>query len=327
MGHYIGLDLGGTNIKAGVVDDDARVLSRVSIPTPGESGPEAVMQAMAEAAQAAADQAKLTLAQIDGIGIGAPGMLDLKRGLVLAAPNLPGWKNTPIRDRITELTGRPAVLENDANAAAFGEYWAGAGRDPSVRNLIMITLGTGVGSGIVIDGKLLHGAFDLGAEAGHLIVVPNGRLCGCGQRGCIEAYASASSTARRACEAVKSGEESSLARDFGKQPDRITAKDVFEAANRGDALATRIVEETATYLGIACISLCRVLDPQMIVFAGGMILAGDQLFDRVRAAFRAHDWHVVETRAQLVPALLGNDAGFIGAAAVAWDAFGPGRRN
>lgn len=328
MGYYIGLDLGGTNIKYGVVDDKAKTLSKGSHPTPSTSDPVILIEGLVHAAHEAVKLAGLPMAQIDFIGVGSPGMLDLKAGVVLIAPNLPALRNVSMASAIAKQTGRPTVLENDANAAGFGEFWAGAGRDPSIRNLVMLTLGTGVGSGIVIDGKVLHGAFDLAGEAGHMIVMPNGRLCGCGQRGCLEAYASASATARRAEEALAAGEESKLSALYSRGVDRMTTKDIFDAAKEGDALATRITEETTTLLGIACVSLCRVLDPQMIVFAGGMILAGQYLFDRVRSSFAEHTWKMVPPKVQIVPAQLGNDAGFIGAAAVAWDAHragaGPG---
>ncbi|MCE9592223.1 MAG: ROK family glucokinase [Planctomycetes bacterium] len=313
----MGLDLGGTNVKAGVVDDRAKVLGKVSKPTHAEGGPDAVVRVMAEAAHEAVAAAGVKMENVERIGIGSPGPIDFDAAVVRATPNMPGWRDVPLRDRITSLTGRPAILENDANAAALGELWAGAGRGLKVTELVMLTLGTGVGSGIIVGGKIIHGAFAMGGESGHMIVVPGGRLCGCGQHGCLEAYTSASATGRRAVEALQSGASSSLARDFANRLDTITAKDVFDAARSGDALANRIVDETATYLGIACVNLCRILDPQMIVFAGGMILAGDMLFDRVRSAFRANTWTVVESKVEIVPALLGNDAGFIGAAAVA----------
>ncbi|MCC7193543.1 MAG: ROK family protein [Phycisphaeraceae bacterium] len=320
MGYYIGLDLGGTNIKYGVVDDKARIISKGSCVTPVTNDPAVLTGGLVAAAHEAVRLAGLSLGQIDYIGIGSPGMLNLKEGKVIAAPNIPALRNVLLAPDIARQTGRPAILENDANAAGFGEFWAGAGRDPSIRNLVMLTLGTGVGSGIVIDGKVLHGAYDLAGEMGHLIVVPNGRLCACGQRGCLEAYASASSTARRAVEALTAGEKSKLSAIFSQGVDKITTKEIFEAAKEGDALAVRVIEETTTLLGIACVSICRVLDPQMIVFAGGMILAGPYLFDRVRAAFTDHSWKMVPTKMQIVPAQLGNDAGFIGAAAVAWEA-------
>ena len=319
MGFYIGLDLGGTNIKAGLVDETPNVLASASVPTPLEGGPDSVISVMSDLAWRVAAEAKLGMEEVSCIGIGSPGPLDFKNGVVLALPNLQGWQNVPLRDRTSAKTGRPVVLENDANAAAFGEFWAGAGRDPSIRHMIMLTLGTGIGSGLIIDGRIVHGGFGLGGEGGHLIVEPNGRLCGCGQHGCLESYASARNTALRAEAALAAGEPSSL-RQVGKSGSgQISAKDVFDAAKIGDLLARRIVQETAKYLAIGCVSLCRVLDPQMIVFAGGMTLAGDYLFDMVTAEFQKRTWSITKDQVQVVPARLGNDAGFIGAAAVAWN--------
>jgi glucokinase len=314
MAHYIGLDLGGTNIKSGVVDDRGQIVAKLSRPTRPETGPDGVLASMVDAAREAADAAKIPLAQIAGVGIGCPGPLDFQKGLVKAAPNLPGWDHVPVRDHIARALGRPAVLENDANAAAFGEFWVGAGRD--VQDMVMLTLGTGVGSGLVVEGKIIHGADGLGGEAGHLIVQPNGRRCGCGQRGCLEQYASASSVPRRALDAMAAGRRTILkpTRADGAE---IDAQDVFAAAQQGDELALGIVEETAFYLGIGCVNLCRLLDPQMIVFAGGMIHAGEFLFDRVRRVFGEHSWTITDNHVQIVPAKLGSDAGLIGAAAVA----------
>lgn len=325
MPHYIGLDLGGTNIKAGLLDHQKQALAQTSVPTDGEDGPDAVMQRMADAAQAVADEAGVAIEDVAAIGIGAPGPMDIEMGVIKSAPNLPGWENIPVRDRIRQLTGRPTVLENDANAAAFGEFWAGAGRNQAIRHMVMLTLGTGIGFGIISRGKVVHGATGIAGEGGHLILVPNGRQCGCGQRGCLETYASANSTAARAIEAIKAGESSILREKAGDDLNSITSRKVFEAAKAGDGLAERIVNETAEYLGIAAVTICRLLDPQMIVFAGGMILAGDYLFDKVRSAFSAQTWDVAEDHVRLEPALLGNDAGFIGAAAVAWDAHQRGR--
>jgi len=325
MSHYIGLDLGGTNIKAGVVDQDANVLASLSVPTPGASGPDAVIGAMADAAARVSAKAGVTLDSVEGIGIGSPGPLDFDRGLVLALPNLPGWQNVPLSDRIAAATGRPTILENDANAAAFGEFWAGAGRDPAIHHLVMFTLGTGVGSGLIVDGQVIHGGFNLGGEGGHMIVDAGGRLCACGQRGCLESYASASHTARRAEEAIDRGEPSCLAERRKDGAGNIEAKDVFDAAKAGDAVAERIVQETSKYLAVGCINICRLLDPQMIVFAGGMILAGDYLFDLVRVEFKRQTWQLLDEKVQIVPAQLGNDAGFIGSAAVARDARQRGR--
>ena len=321
MQYYLGLDLGGTFVKVGLVDSNRKVVANVQVPTQAEGGPDKVVQVMGDTARQVVNQSGLSLDQVAGIGIGSPGPIDFEAGLVKDAPNLPGWKNVPVRDRIAEATGRPTVLENDANAAAFGEYWAGAGRDPSIRHMVMFTLGTGVGSGLIVDGKLIHGALGFGGEGGHMIIQPDGEQCGCGQRGCMEAYASAAHTARRAREAIESGQPSSL-KDLLDHGQPITAKDVFDAARakRPDALANQIVEQTTKNLAIGCVNICRLLDPQMIVFAGGMILAGDLLFERVRRKFEQLNWKLTSTTVQIVPAQLGNDAGFIGAAAVAWNA-------
>jgi glucokinase len=326
MEYFVGIDLGGTNIKSGVVDGNGKPLSKLSVTTPAESGPEAVMQAMASAARQATAAAGISMSQVTGIGMGAPGPLDLEAGVVRSAPNMAGWIDVPIRRRVSELLGQPCVLENDANAAGFGEYWCGAGRQlPNVKHLVMITLGTGIGSGIVINGEVLHGTYTMAGEAGHVIIVPGGRQCACGQRGCIEAYASATNTAKRAIEAVQAGGKTTLAEAFKGRVDQITSKDVFDHAKAGDKFATQIVDETGYYLGILCVNICRFFDPQMIVFAGGMIHAGDHLFDIIRSSFADNTWTVVKDHVQIVPALLGNDAGFIGAAGVAWNEKRQGR--
>lgn len=325
MAHYLGLDLGGTNIKAGVTDDAGRLLAKVSLPTHADQGPEAVMAALAAAAEQAAAAAKMALPDIAAIGIGSPGPIDFRLGVVISTPNIPGFEQMPLAQRIAERTGRPTSLENDANAAAFAEFWAGAGKDPSIRDLIVLTLGTGVGSGIILDGKVLHGSFGVGGEAGHMIVVPEGRPCGCGQKGCLETYASASRTARRAEEALDAGEPSHLRSLYlpGRRP--LSSEEVFQAAQAGDPLALRIVDETAAYLGVACVNLCRLFDPQMILFAGGMILAGEFLFHRIRTAFGHTTWSVTPDQVRILPATLGTDAGVIGAAGIAWDAHQNGR--
>ena len=322
---YLGLDLGGTGIKTAVVDDQGRVLSKSSAPTPGDRGPDAVMDQMVKLGAAVVSEAGLAMGQIDAVGIGAPGQIDFEQGVLASAPNLPLLTKVPVRDRIAQATGRPTVLENDANAAAFGEYWAGAGRDPSIRHLVVLTLGTGVGGGVILDGQIVHGGFGNGGEAGHMIMVADGPLCGCGQHGCLEVYASASYVARRAIEAIQAGQRSVLDQIHQADGKSVTAKDVFEAAKAGDALAGRVAGEAATFLGLACVSLCRLLDPQMIVMAGGMIQAGDYLLERVREAFVSHDWKMAERAVEIAPAQLGPDAGVIGSAAVACDAHEKGR--
>ena len=323
MPTYIGLDLGGTNLKAGLVDEAGNILRQTNVPSDAQGGPAAMVEVMAATSQTLLKEQGLTLADIQGIGLGAPGMIDHANGIVLAAPNLPGVRDTPIAGMLSDrFDGRPVALENDANAAAFGEYWAGAGRGREIQHMVLLTLGTGVGSGVIIEGKLLHGAFGIASEGGHMIVEPGGRLCGCGQHGCIEAYSSATNTALRARERVEADQRPSTLHAVLDQAGEITSRDVFEAAAQGDPIASEIVDETAYYLAIACITLTRLLDPQRIVLGGGMIAAGEQLFGPVREHFKQQRWHLIEDRVQIVPAQLGNDAGLIGAAAVACQKFG-----
>jgi glucokinase len=321
MRRYIGLDLGGTNVKAGAVDGDGTLIHKVSRPTTRDRGADAVTAEMAEAARQAAQAAGWSMDDVSAIGIGAPGPIDFDNGVIVAMPNLDGFDHYPLRDKLAQATGRPCELENDANAAAYAEFWVGAARDPKVRHVVMLTLGTGVGTGIIMDGHIFHGAFGNGAEGGHMIVQPHGRPCGCGQRGCLETYASASHVARIVNDALDAGEASSLSRV--ERP--VESRQIFAAAAQGDTLALRVVDQAADYLGVACVSICRLLDPQMILFAGGMTLAGDFLFDRIRVAFDRHRWNVAEDRVRIGPATLGNDAGVIGAAGVAWDALQRGR--
>ncbi len=315
---FLGLDLGGTNIKVGLVDHTAKLIAQSSIITPAEKGPDGVLAAMAQAARDVVAKAGHTMNDVVAIGVGSPGPLDLRNGIVRQAPNLPHWVNVPVEAKMHLLTGRPCVLENDANAAAFGEYWAGAGKNTNIRHFVAFTLGTGVGSGIVVDGKIVHGATGQAGEGGHVIIFPNGRLCGCGQRGCVEAYASANSTAKRAVEAIEKGGQSSLATAFKGRLNQITSKDIFDAAKLADPLATQIVDETAEVLALTCINFSRILEPQMIVFSGGMIYAGDFLFDKIRHYYQKHTWVVPGDPPKILPAVLGNDAGAIGAAGVAW---------
>lgn len=311
---FVGVDLGGTNIKAGLLDDQANLLARLSIATEAEHGPDHVIARIVQAIDQVLAQAGLPRQDVAGVGIGAPGAMSHKKGLIIAPPNLPGWHNVPLRDRVAALSGLPTVLENDANAAAWGEFWAGAGRGTD--NMVMFTLGTGVGGGIIIDGQILRGAFDNAAELGHMIVKPGGRPCGCGQRGCLEAYSSAAATARRAIEAIQAGQDSSLkARLEAGQP--VESRHVEQAARAGDPLAERIWDEACYYLAIACVNVQHFCNPQRVVLAGGMIGAGAFLLDRVRKHFDQQTWTVAQDRPEIALATLGNEAGFIGAAGAA----------
>jgi len=316
----IGIDLGGTFVKAALLGEDADVAARAKVPTPADRGPDGVIDAMADAARQVMDEGEVDTGDVLGVGIGSPGPLDLQAGVVIGMPNIPGFDHVPIRDRLAEALGVPAALENDANAAALGELLAGSGQ--GVKDLVLLTLGTGVGSGIIIDGRLVHGAHGLGGEIGHMIVQPGGEPCGCGQHGCLERYASATYLAQYARRLIEEdGRESSLAAVLAAKGE-VTAKDVEEACAAGDALASEVWARAVEYLAVACVTICRMLDPERILFGGGMANAGDRLMGPLQARFGQLTWNLADNRTSLALASLGNDAGVIGAACVARRRFG-----
>ena len=316
----IGIDLGGTFIKCALLDEALSIKAECRAPTPADRGPDGVIETMARQAEQLIRQEGLSPQSVGGVGIGSPGPLDLANGVVIGTPNIPGFAQVPLRDRLAELLALPVVLENDANAAAMGEFLVGGGRDANT--MVLLTLGTGIGSGIVIDGKLLHGAHGIGGESGHIIVEPGGEKCGCGQRGCLERYASATYLAQYARRLIeKEGRQSRLA-DILRDSGDIDARDVEQARGAGDELAEEVWDRAVYFLAIGCVSLCRVLDPDRIVLGGGMAKAGAALMDPLRRHFRREHWALTEPRTALALAQLGNNAGVIGAAAIAWQTFG-----
>jgi len=312
---YCGLDLGGTCIKAGVVRAaDRKLLSSVSVETCRQRGPNFVIGRLIEAAGLAVAEAGLQMERVAGIGVGTPGPLSHRRGVVFQTSNLPGWVCEPVVERIREGTGRPATLENDGNAAAWGEFWAGAGSD--VDSLAVLTLGTGIGAGIILQGRLIRGGRENGGELGHMIVQAGGRPCTCGQRGCLETYASAHKLALRFAEALSAGETSSVAVAGDEE---ITSVQIAEAARAGDPLASRIWDEACYYLAIGCVNITRICNPDRILLGGGLINAGKQLLLKpVREKFALEDWRLACPEQPLAPdirfASLNTEAGLIGAA-------------
>jgi len=304
---YVGIDLGGTNLKLGLVSDAGELLDSLSVPTEAQEGPDHVLDRMADGVRQVAEKAGAALDDVAAVGVGVPGPLDSSKGLVYIAPNLPGWIDVPVRDTLQKALGKTVVVENDANAAAYGEFRVGAGRD--VDSMFVLTLGTGVGGGIVQDGRLLRGASDTGAELGHTIIRYGGRLCGCGNRGCLEAYASATAVVSRF------REEAGVS-DLSRKAD-LECKDVFDAADGGNKAAARIVAETAEYLAVGITSILHALNPELVVLTGGMMGAGEPFLDRIRRHVGAmafpSAWKVCDVRWST----LGGDAGILGAALAA----------
>lgn len=322
---FLGIDLGGTNIKSGVVDDRGRALSSISIPTEAERGADAGIENLARAGEEALREAGLGLDDVAAVGLGSPGTMDLEAGTLLDPHNLPGWSNLPIRERLEKRLGKPTVLQNDANAAAYGEYWSGAGRE--VRSLVLFTLGTGIGCGIIEDGRIIEGRHSHGAECGHIIIqMENGREWPPGYFGRLEGYASATALVRRAIEALERDAEESSTLRRALAADDLTSKTISEAAAAGDRLAKRLMRETARYLAVGAVNLMHTIDPDIVLFGGGMIAAGEGFLNDIRADILEMAFPIPAARTRIEYARLGGDAGFIGAAGWARRKLGFGER-
>lgn len=313
---FLGIDVGGTNTKLGLFSQDLRMLGKTSIPTESSGGPEDVIGRIAVASVALAADMGHDMQDVRAAGIGAPGPARIAEGIIEFAPNMPGFENIPIRAMLAARLGIPVVFENDANVACWGEFVAGAGR--GVSDMVLITLGTGIGGGVVANGRLIHGFGDSAGEIGHTIVYPGGRPCPCGQKGCVEAYASATSTANRAMEALNEGRKSGLEAVYAARG-VLTSRDVYEYLEAGDDLAREIADGTAKALAIMCVNLVHVTSPELILFTGGMAAAGDVMLSRIRYFFGQFVWSSRKEPVRIELGQLWEDAGMVGSAALARD--------
>ena len=313
----IGIDLGGTDIKAGVVDDTGKILAKVKIPTTAEKGRSAIIRNIAAAADAARCRAGLTWRQVAAIGLGSPGTFKPPHSLVSNCPNLHSLEGKELARPVASALAqerKTVTLDNDANMAAFAEAWVGAGRGRNT--LALMTLGTGIGGGIILNGEVWRGAWGTAAELGHQNLYPDGVLCGCGNRGCLESYASATGLVRRFHEAVAAGKRTRLDRP-AKKRSPITARDITHAARAGDRTCLALVQETGKYLGIAVMNLLHILNVELVVFAGGMTAAGAILLKPIREEVRRRAMPLARRKVKIIFSRLGNDAGLIGAAGYA----------
>jgi glucokinase len=309
----IGIDVGGTKINAFRVARDGTIVERSSAPTPADDEA-ATLATMVDLARS------LSTPEVLAIGVGAAGLVDASEGVLRFAPNL-AWRDLPIAQRMREALGLPCQLDNDASMAAYGEFRFGAGR--GYRHLLLVTVGTGIGGGIVADGRLFRGAHGFAAEIGHIIVEPGGPLCGCGNRGCWEQVAAGRAIGRMGREAVVEHPHSILWRLAKGDPANVTGKIVTDAALQGDDIAAGIVGEAGHRLGEGIAGLVNVLDPQVVVVGGGVIVAGDLLLDPARSSYQeAVEGPDHRPRVPIVPAQLGNDAGAVGAASLALEELG-----
>ena len=305
----IGIDVGGTNVKIALVDNKGKIIYSNSIPTRAEMGYEYTINNMKEAITELIKETKSDPKNIESIGFGFPGQIDYQKGIVRLAPNIPGWVDVPIAEIMEKEFGIPTRVDNDVRCAALGElnYGAGQGCD----NLICITVGTGIGSGLVINGKLVRGASNAAGEIGHIKLDMNGGpLCGCGDRGCLEAFASGPSIVALAEEYIKGG-KSTKYRELAN-PD-ITPYIVSEAAKQGDPVAKRIFTIVGEYIGIGLASVVNLLNPEKIIIGGGVAAAGDLLLTPIKESLIKRAMPIAGSAVEIVPAQLGNSAGVIGA--------------
>ncbi len=319
--HYLGIDVGGTNLKAGVVTAEGESLSRVSRPTEVAKGRDVGLQNLFLVADDAVASSGLGYDAISAIGLATPGTMDIPAGMLLRPHNLPGWDDFPIRQLVAEHFDKPTVLQNDANAAAYGEYWAGAGRE--IRSLVFWTLGTGIGCGIIVGDMIIQGEHSHGSECGHVIIEMNdGRPCPSGQFGTLEAYASATALVLRCQEALAGGSNSVL-KEWIDAGEELSPLLIARAAEDGDALADELVMDTARYLGVGTTSLMHTIDPDMVLFGGAMTFGrherelGRRFLQRIKDEVKQRAFPVPYQKTIIDYATLGGDAGYIGAAGCA----------
>ncbi len=310
----IGVDLGGTFVKTAIVSTEKKIIAKASRPSDADGGPKAVMDAMEASVRDLLAENGLTMDNVLAAGFGAPGPMNWQTGIVYSPPNLPGWKDVPLAADMSKRLGVPCYVDNDANVACYGEFWMGAGH--GAESVVVFTLGTGVGGGVVVFGQLLRGIDGTAAELGHIKVMRDGRMCGCGSKGCLEAYASVTGMVRTAEEKWAEA-ETALKAMTGGDTEMLDGKIIYEAAVAGDAYAQWVFDETATWIGLGAASMVNMLNPERIILCGGMIAAGDMLFDKVREVVKANAFEVPVKRCQILPAGLGGDSGVIGCAGCA----------
>ena len=312
MKTYIGIDLGGTYIKYGLVSEAGEIIEKGKVVTPAGCGYAETAEVISSAVR---ELSARHGAQVSGVGIGAPGVVDGERGILRTSGNL-GWENKPLAEDLSERLGIPAVLTNDANAAAYGEYACGAGSE--YKSVVLITLGTGVGSGIVLNGRLFEGFEGAGAELGHEVIRMGGEKCACGRRGCFEVYASAAALIRQTKRAMERNTASALWQLCGGNPDKVNGKTAFDGAKEGDATAKRVVNKYLSYLSEGLANIANTLRPEAILIGGGISAQGESLTEplqkRVDKLMLGHGRYAP---VKILTASLGNDAGLVGAAMLA----------
>jgi len=311
----LSIDLGGSKILTAVTNSQGKILSLDHGITPAKKGHEAVIQSIWESAYHALEQADVDISELTAVGIGAPGLSNPETGILFTSPNLPGWRDIPLRDIMQEKLGKKTFVINDANAAALGEFYFGAAR--GVRNFIYITLSTGIGGGIIIDGKIYGGAIGAAGEVGHMTIDDDGPVCNCGNRGCWETLASGTALAREARQRIKEGVRTSILEYAEGDVGKVTAQVIHNAAEQGDDLAEELIARTSYYVGVGLANLINIFNPELIVIGGGLSNIGDML---LKPAFKVAEERAFKEAFQAVRFAspeLGRNSGVLGAAAFA----------
>ncbi|MNO79424.1 Glucokinase [compost metagenome] len=307
--YVVGVDLGGTKISCALSDLEGRVVAQTTIPTLAHEGDNPVLGRIIKTIEMVLEEGNVATNEVAAIGIGSPGPLDAKKGIIVTTPNLP-FKNFQLVQPIEEKFSIPTYLDNDANVAAIAEFMFGAGK--GTENMVYITVSTGVGGGAILNGKIYRGSTTNALEVGHTTVFPGGPRCGCGNLGCLEATSSGTAIGRRANEAVNSKVETSL-RDY----ETVTSYEVFKEAEKGDAVSKKILDEAFNYLGIGVANIIASFDPDKVIIGGGVSKGGDVLFNKVQEVVNERCFKSMAEYCKIVPAGLGTDAGVLGAVALA----------
>jgi glucokinase len=316
----LGIDIGGSKILTAVVDSKGEMLSSDERITHAIKGSEAVIQSILESAHCALEQAKVAVSELTAIGIGAPGISNPETGILFTSPNLPGWHNIPLKDIMQERLGKKTFLTNDANAAALGEFYFGAAR--GTRNFTYITLSTGIGGGIIIDGKIYTGAIGTAGEVGHMTIDDNGPICNCGNRGCWEALASGTALTREAKLRIKEGVRTSILEYAEGDVEKVTAQVIHSAAEQGDNLAKELIARTGYYVGVGLANLINIFNPELIIIGGGLSNIGDMLLQPALKTAGERAYKEAFQAVRFASAELGRNSGVIGAAAFALQGMG-----
>jgi len=311
----LGVDLGGTKILTVVTNSQGKMLSHDHSITPAPKGHEAVILSILESAHRALEQADVVISELTAIGVGAPGLSNPETGILFTSPNLPGWRDVPLRDIMQERLGKKTFVINDANAAALGEFYFGAAR--GIRNFIYITLSTGIGGGIIIDGKIYSGAIGAAGEVGHMTIDDEGPICNCGNRGCWEALASGTALAKEARHRIKEGVATSILEYAEGDVEKVTAQVIYSAAEQGDSLAKELIARTGYYVGVGLANLINIFNPELIVIGGGLSNIGDMLLEPAFKVAEERAYMEAFQAVRFASAELGRNSGVLGAAAFA----------